>query len=225
MAEFVNPLGKIRGKCGNIVLYVTKNGKNCCKGSVLERKPGGEGQKRQNVAFAAVADKKSWLMKVIRVGFPGGSGYAKGFAGFISANVRNAVTVEKIHPEKELSPRKKAKQEFKGSVDYGRLCVAAGQLTPPVVSAEACPERRKVVFTSPGSPMESIDCFADDKIYGVVIDPSERVCRFQEIGVRGESFTTEVDFPQDATVQHLVVYAFATSADGKEASDSVCLLK
>lgn len=225
MAEFVNPLGKIRGKVGNIIVYVTKEGKNCCKSSPLERKPGGEGQKRQNAAIAAIAKRKRWLMKVIRVGFPGGKGYAKGFSGFISANVRSAVSVERIHPEQEEHTCKKALQEFKGTVDYGKLRVAAGRLATPDVSAEVCPERRKIIFTSPGTPLESVHCFADDKIYGVVIDPSKRKCHFQELGVRGISFCTEADFPPEASPEHLAAYAFATSADGKDASDSVCLLK
>ena len=53
MAEFINPIGKIRGKFGNVIPYVGKNGKNYCRSTSLERKAGGEGQKRQSVAFAA----------------------------------------------------------------------------------------------------------------------------------------------------------------------------
>lgn len=46
MAEFVNPIGKIRGKYGNVIGYVRADGKNCCKSASLNRKSGGEPQKR-----------------------------------------------------------------------------------------------------------------------------------------------------------------------------------
>ena len=39
MAELMNPIGKIRGKFGNVIAYVGANGKNYCKGAEVSRKP------------------------------------------------------------------------------------------------------------------------------------------------------------------------------------------
>ena len=45
MAEFVNSIGQVRGKFGNVVAYVRANGKNYCKGASISRKPSTESQK------------------------------------------------------------------------------------------------------------------------------------------------------------------------------------
>ena len=119
MAEFINPIGKIRGKFGNVIPYVGKNGKNYCRSTSLKRKAGGEGQKRQSVAFGTTTSRKRWLTPVIRLGFPGGNGYPQGFCGFTSANVTHAITVEKIDPEVPVNRQKRATQEFQGTIDTG----------------------------------------------------------------------------------------------------------
>ena len=59
MAEFVNSIGQVRGKFGNVVAYVRANGKNYCKGASISRKPSTESQKQQAAAFAVVVS--GWL--------------------------------------------------------------------------------------------------------------------------------------------------------------------
>ena len=44
MAEFINSLGKIRGKFGNVITYGGPNGKNYCRGASISRKPSQEPQ-------------------------------------------------------------------------------------------------------------------------------------------------------------------------------------
>ena len=39
MAEFVNSIGQVRGKFGNVVAYLMANGKYDCKGASISRKP------------------------------------------------------------------------------------------------------------------------------------------------------------------------------------------
>ena len=58
MAEFVNSIGQVRGKFGNVVAYVRANGKNYCKGASISRKPSTESQKQQAAAFAVVVSRK-----------------------------------------------------------------------------------------------------------------------------------------------------------------------
>ena len=112
MAEFVNSIGQVRGKFGNVVAYVRANGKNYCKGASISRKPSTEPQKQQAAAFAVVVSRRGWMARAIRLGFPGNQ-YPKGFNGFTSANVTTAVTVEKVNPMKPIVRYKKAIQEYR----------------------------------------------------------------------------------------------------------------
>ena len=222
MAEFVNSIGQVRGKFGNVVAYVRANGKNYCKGASISRKPSTESQKQQAAAFAVVVSRKGWMARAIRLGFPGNQ-YPKGFNGFTSANVTTAVMVEKVNPMKPIVRYKKAIQEYRGIIDYSKLRVAAGALVSPVVGCEVETESRKVHFSHQGMAVEAIDCFLDDEIYGVLLHESTHSCKVMRLGMRGEDWNESVDFPEEAEMEGLVVYVFARAADGKDTSDSVCL--
>ena len=222
MAEFVNSIGQVRGKFGNVVAYVRANGKNYCKGASISRKPSTESQKQQAAAFAVVVSRKGWMARAIRLGFPGNQ-YPKGFNGFTSANVTTAVTVEKVNPMKPIVRYKKATQEYRGIIDYSKLRVAAGALVSPVVGCEVETENRKVHFSHQGMAVEAIDCFWDDEIYGVLLHEATYSCKVMRLGTRGEDWNESMDFPEEAEVEGLVVYVFARAADGKDTSDSVCL--
>mgnify|MGYP000038933238 FL=1 len=222
MAEFVNSIGQVRGKFGNVVAYVRANGKNYCKGASISRKPSTESQKQQAAAFAVVVSRKGWMARAIRLGFPGNQ-YPKGFNGFTSANVTTAVTVEKVNPMKPIVRYKKAIQEYRGIIDYSKLRVAAGALVSPVVGCEVEAESRKVHFSHRRMAVEAIDCFLDDEIYGVLLHESTHSCKVMRLGMRGEDWNESMDFPEEAEMEGLVVYVFARAADGKDTSDSVCL--
>ena len=94
-----------------------------------------------------------------------------------------------------------------------------------MVNAEIDAENRKVSFTSPGIQFESVDCFMDDSIYADILYDNKYRCFVKELGKRGETLNTTVDFPRDATAEELIIYVFAKNADGKDVSDSVCLRK
>ena len=222
MAEFVNSIGQVRGKFGNVVAYVRANGKNYCKGASISRKPSTEPQKQQAAAFAVVVSRKGWMARAIRLGFPGNQ-YPKGFNGFTSANVTTAVTVEKVNPMKPIVRYKKAIQEYRGIIDYSKLRVAAGALVSPVVVCEVESGNRKVHFSHQRMVVEAIDCFLDDEIYGVLLHESTHSCKVMRLGMRGEDWNESMDFPEEAEMEGLVVYVFARAADGKDTSDSECL--
>ena len=222
MAEFVNSIGQVRGKFGNVVAYVRANGKNYCKGASISRKPSTEPQKQQTAAFAVVVSRKGWMARAIRLGFPGNQ-YPKGFNGFTSANVTTAVMVEKVNPMKPIVRYKKAIQEYRGIIDYSKLRVAAGALVSPVVVCEVESGNRKVHFSHQRMVVEAIDCFLDDEIYGVLLHESTHSCKVMRLGMRGEDWNESMDFPEEAVMEGLVVYVFARAADGKDTSDSECL--
>ena len=182
MAEFINSLGKIRGKFGNVITYGGPNGKNYCRGASISRKPSQEPQKRQSAAFGAITERKVWMKNAVLLGFPGGNGYPKGFRGFTSANVMDAVTVEKANPGKPFNNRKKATKEFNGVINYEKLRVSAGSLVIPEVRAEVDMENREIFFTHEKEEIESIDCFLDDKIYAVLLCKTKYICRVVPLG-------------------------------------------
>lgn len=223
MAEFINAFGKIRGKFGNVIGYIRADGKNFCKSTCLKRAPSGEKQKCRSVEFSTIAHMKRGLGQVIKLGFPGGKNYPKGYNGFASANGTGVLIVEKIDPEKPISKRKKAAKEFRGIVDYGKLRVAAGTLVSPEASVVVDAGKREVTFTHPGIFMNSIDCFLDDKIYGVILFGTRCSNHVVELGTRGETTTRSVELKKEINPDNIAVYLFATSANGQEASDSVCL--
>lgn len=116
--------------------------------------------------------------------------------------------------------------EFRGVVDYARLRVSEGALAVPVGSVEVDKEERLVRFRSEGQPVEAVDCYSDDRVYGVVLCPSRYVCQVVEIGSRGTGGEAEVMLPakvKKSKKSDCMCYLFAVRADGLEASDSVCV--
>lgn len=215
------------GKVGNIVLYEGRNGEILCRANAFLSKKKTEKQKRHFEAFGVVMRMSVFLKGIIRIGFPGEKQFPAGVRGFVRANVNTAVEVKKLNPEKRLSAQKCAPQEFEGRVDFTRLRVADGSLgVPEGVTAEVDAETQTVRFVWQGMELESPFRFRDDRLYGAVVSLNKRaISRVFPIGTRGESGTCEVTIDsENIRVEHAAVYVFATSADGKQASPSVCLL-
>lgn len=223
MAELENIFGKIRGRLGNVDFYKGKNGKNYCKSASFKRRSSKKPQKCSSVVFGTVTGMERWLLKIIRIGFPGGNGYPKGVNGFASANAVGVVEPETIHPDQPFNRRKKATQLFRGIINPAKLRIAAGTLVSPRAEAIIDPVNRQATFTHHGILINSVDCFMDDKIYGVILFPQKQYCQLVTLGTRGETTSINVDLPEKVDPDETALYIFATSASGKEASDSICL--
>lgn len=223
MAEINSTLGDIRGKVGNLVLYEGKGNKTLLRGWSMERKVFKESQKRHATAFGTLAALKLWLGKVIKIGFPDNGRKLKGYNAFMSANLGKAITVKKKDPEKPVNKRKKATEEFSGTVDHQALRVAAGPLTPPTVELSIDLKRREACFTYKAMVIEAVDCFLDDRIYAVLLDDKEWIASTWEICRRGEDGTLVIPFPERTKAKNVALYVFATSDNGRYASDSICL--
>lgn len=227
MAVIDSIFGKLRGRVGNLVFYEDGTGRTVVRKRGGKRGPGKkEGQKRQNVVFGTLTGHGSWMREVIRLGFPGRGGWQGSFGRFTRENMRGVVTTEPVSPGRPLSRRRRAMDEFRGEVDYGRLRVSAGTLAVPVGSVEVDREERLVRFRCEGQPVEAVDCYLDDRLYGVVLCPSLYVCRVVEIGSRGTGGEAEVTLPakvKKSKKSTCACYLFAVRADGMDASDSVCV--
>lgn len=94
----------------------------------------------------------------------------------------------------------------------------------PKAKASLNAETGEVVFECEGTRLESVDCFLDDRIIGVVMVCGGYWCLWEEIGTRGEGGRLETDFQLPSPGEKVAAYVFALSADGSSASDSVCVL-
>lgn len=227
MAIVKSTLGKLSGKLGNLVLYEGRDGETLCRSESVGPRRQTERQKRHSEAFGALMRAGRFLMPVVRLGFPGEPRFPAGVQGFVRANVNTAVTVAKIKPDKEVSARKRAPQEFRGVIDFSRLQVSAGSLgVPEGVTAEVDAEARTVRFVRREMDLESPCRFRDDELYGVVVSAVERPrCRVFPLGVRGAADDRSVKITgEHFRLERSAVYVFARSADGTKASPSVCLL-
>ena len=89
------------------------------------------------------------------------------------------------------------------TVDYEQLQCAQGSLTEPDITATYNTSTSKITFEN--TAMDDLAyCNADDKTYG-------------------ESGSTSVTLPAKWEKEHVIVYVFATSANRKMASPSVCI--
>ena len=223
MAIIKSPLGKFKGRIGNTVFY-DRNGENLVRKKPAPRPLRTEAQKRHAAEFGTIADIRGVANELIQVGFPGGGGLPKGGNGFMKANATGVATAVRKEPGKPLSRRKKAVDEFACTVDYTKLRVAGGPLAMPKAKASLNAETGEVVFECEGTRLESVDCFLDDRIIGVVMVCGGYWCLWEEIGTRGGGGRLETDFGLPDPGDTVAAYVFALSADGQSASDSVCVL-
>lgn len=221
MAEINSTFGDIRGKVGNLILYKGRQDKTLCRGSWLKRRASNETQKRQSTVFGMLAKMKRMMKPIIHIGFPGNGKALKGCNAFVSANWKDVISVEKINPKKKISKRKTAMKEFKGEIDFRKLRVAAGPLLPPTVEVEV--EKEQVRVRHKAVSIYTADCFLNDRVYIGLVDNEKLYSWAREICHRSESGEFVVPFPEIVSPEKAVIYAFAISADGLYASDSVCL--
>lgn len=226
MAIVNSTLGKMKGKVGNLVLYEGRDGETHCRAKGIMSKKKTEKQKRHFEAFGTVMRMAAFLKDIVRVGFPGEKHFPAGVQGFVRANVKTAVEVKRLKPEKKLSAQKQAPQEFEGRVVFARLQVADGSLgAPEGVTAEVDAGTQTVRFAWEGMGLESPCRYRDDRLYGVVLSMEEYpMSRVFPLGERGTGDERKVEIiSRYIRVEDAAVYVFATSADGKQASPSVCL--
>ncbi len=227
MAIVSSILGKIKGKLGNVSCFETRDGKTVMRALPPKRKMGTLEQQRREEEFGTLSRCALLLPPVVKKGFPKGGGTAVGKRGFIQANMgKGAVVVEAVNPEREFVRREGEPKYFRGRIDYTRIQVAGGVVTPPSVSIELPGQgatEQWVKFVNQGSVREGFDCFREDRVYGIAFCPSKRGVQVVEIGVRGETAETENAFSTRHWQGDIYFYAFATSADGKRASASVYL--
>ena len=108
------------------------------------------------------------------------------------------------------------------TVDYEHLLCANGPLVGPEVEVTYSEGSSTFIFEQTKME-EEVNCSADDKIYAVLLEFDQGFCRLIELRQRGENGVTSIPLPQRWKKEHMIVYAFAMSADQKKASKSMYL--
>ena len=202
---FTDFLGILIGSTGNVTYYMRYSD------NIARRK--GAGRKgsnspaaiEQRMKFGVLTKLASLLQAIILLGFP------QRKRGLTAAN-------EFVRLNKDIC----TVTGDAVSVDYERLLCANGQLHTPEVTVTYSAESQKFLFEQTTTEEERNNS-ADDKVYAVLLESNQGFCRLAELRQRGESGTTSVTLPKRWEKEHVIVYAFATSADGKLASKSIYL--
>ena len=85
-------------------------------------------------------------------------------------------------------------------------------------------EKRLVTFRWTQQPLMPFMA-KEDRLMGVIHEREEKKSRLVELGTRGTSGEEEWSLPEDWDVNQLVVYGFAVSANGQNASGTLGLLE
>lgn len=207
MAEFNSYLlGKVRKSVGNITLYYTRK-KNIVRAKVFGRKDNPTPavlEQRAKVKLLGQIGRR--LLTVIRKGFVGvGNGTTSN--AFVSVNIQKVVV----------------DQDMKATLDFSRLKVASGILFTPRVSVAYDPETSNYMFDQTGQENEEGFASSDDKVFGVLVESELLRVRLVALKARGESGSTMAALPAEWSEEHVHVYCFATTQNGRMASDSVYL--
>ena len=147
------------------------------------------------------------LTPVIRKGFVGvGTGTTSN--AFISLNM-GAVEVTAEHV---------------ATVDFDQLRLASGLLIPPVMTVTL--DASGSLFSISAMAQEAMNGYAalEDLLYLVLIETELRQAVILEVGTREAGGTSSFSMPENWTAEQVKGYCFATSKNGKEASDSKQLL-
>lgn len=207
MAEFNSVLlGRAFKSVGNLTLVYTRS-KNIVRAKVFKRKQTETPEiLTQQAKVRVLGGFGRRVLPVIRKGFVGvGRGTTSN--AFVAANMEN-VTVD---------------ERYAGTIDFGRLRVASGLLITPRVAVEYDAGASLYTFTQSGQAEEEGFASADDKVYGVLLESRLQRVRLVALKERGESGETKFGLPDEWDAESVHVYSFATTRNGRMASDSVHL--
>lgn len=195
---------RLRNSLGNVVTY-TYCGKGVLRGKPLcVRNPRTPAQQVVRLRFKAAGRLSAYFRKVALLGFP--ASYAvQSHNAFVGANL----SIFDVDENMQVRP------------DYRRLVCSQGKLEKPAVSLRISGYRIRAEVSE---QQLSAYCSHTDTIYAVLWDCQYPGCCIVKIGKRQGRYTTApFAYPDGFDLRHMFIYAFAVSANGKQASSSVLL--
>ena len=113
--------------------------------------------------------------------------------------------------------------DYNATINYPQLRVASGiQITPKVAATYSEPDSQ-YAFTVESQEEEEGFALTDDKVYAVLYESVLKRTRLVDLGTRGAPNELSYQLPEDWDAANVHLYAFATTANGREASDSIYL--
>lgn len=201
MAIFESSLfHRLRNRLGNTVTY-TWCGKGILRARPLHvRNPRTPAQQLVRQRFKAAGRLSAYFREAALLGFP--APYAvQSHNAFVGANLH----IFDVDENKQVHP------------DFRRLVCARGKLEKPLVTVKV----DDLQFTAEISGQQlSAYCSRSDDLYAVVWD-----CRYPGVwtvpmGKRQGDRIATFSYPDEFSREHLFIYVFAVSANGRQASDS-----
>lgn len=200
---FPDMMGALIGSVGKVSYYM-RYSDNIARRKGEERKASDSpAAVEQRAKFGAVAHLSRMLRPAVGIGFPQRKRGLSPRNAFHQLN-KDACSVE----EKVIV------------VDYERVMCANGGLMVPEVTVTYNAATGKFLFEQE-SEGEDEGCNASDQVYAVLLERSLEVSRLVKLRARGESGSTSAVLPKRWNRDEVVVYVFAVSDDGKEASKSL----
>ena len=189
----------ISGSVGNVTSY--KVGKT----QIARGKPGfvkdakTPEQLKQRARLSLITKLRRRFLKVLSVGYCSPSGKV----------CANCFTRDNIH---------------KVNADLLTLSLSGGGLRLPLIEAKVDKKKRQVSFQWKQQPLMPFMA-KEDRLMGVIHEREEKKSRLVELGTRGTNGEKEWPLPEDWDVNRLVVYGFAVSENGQNASGTLGLLE
>ena len=113
--------------------------------------------------------------------------------------------------------------DYNATINYPQLRVASGiQITPKVAATYSEPDSQ-YAFTVESQEEEEGFALTDDKVYAVLYESVLKRTRLVDLGTRGAPNELSYQLPEDWDAANVHLYAFATTANGRVASDSIYL--
>lgn len=204
----INPdlAGAYQRSVGNVVYYV-KNGINYArsksKSPYTSQSPA---QMVQRGKFGSITQLASVMQGVIDLGFPQrkkGWSPANAFCNLNKSSYAEAA-------------------DGQITIDFELLQCSKGALFIPDVAATLDKENRKIEITAEAMPDET-NCNGDDEVYAALLDTGNKFCRLVKVCKREEGGTQSIILAKYWNPDSVVAYAFAVSANGKKASNTLFL--
>ena len=162
-------------------------------------------QLKQRARLSLITKLRRRFLKVLSVGYCSPSGK-------VCANCFTRDNIHKVNAEDAENP----------TVDLLTLSLSGGGLR--LIEAKVDKEKRRVSFQWQQQPLMP-SMAKEDRLMGVIHEREEKKSRLVELGTRGTNGEKEWPLPEAWDVNRLVVYGFAVSENGQNASGTLGLLE
>jgi len=197
----------LSGTVGNMTSYKL-NDKQVVRAKIFVRKDAKSlKQLKQRTRMKTIALFRRHLAKTLLVGFCTSS-KKEASNRFLSINMG------KVEVDDELNVK----------IDLLQLAVSQGPLALPSIEAEVDHVARQIIFRWKKQPLMPY-MYKDDHLHGVIYETKLGRSRNIFLGTRAEAGETTFDLPKDWNSHDLVIYGFATTADGLKSSPTSGILQ